>query len=387
MPALPAMLLAVLYILDRAWKMIAIFHFFRSQPPPEPGKLPSLSLIQPVTASPNDLRAVLSLRAQLHYPGRLEQVIVCDEQDADSQAVCREVMERFPAWKPRLALAKSADGVAMKSVKQITGVEFATGDFLCFVDDDILLREDTLAVMARHLLPAEVGAVFGIACYTNWRSLWGGLMSAFVNANALLNYIPMSYVTQPYTITGHLYALKRSDFDAIGGLRGMEERMDDDHELARRVAQAGLLNRQTPALYNVDNELPSLRAFLDQMKRWFVFPREMMMPGVSLRQQVATYLVSLPNLFPGLALLLAVWSGPAAWLTGAACLALFYAVYFLTERFILKESTPGWGWLLLAPVALVLPFQILFLLFSDNVILWRGKRYRVQRGGRYEIVG
>ena len=387
MSSLPAMLAAILYILDRAWKMAVIAHFFRRQPPSMPGDLPSLSLIQPVTASLNDLRAVLTVRAQLPYPGRLEQIIVCDEQDAASQAVCREVMERFPAWNPRLALATSAGGTAMKSVKQLTGVRVATGDMLCFIDDDILLREDTLVILARHLLRAEVGAVFGLACYTNWRSLWGGLMSAFVNANALFNYIPLSYLTQPYTITGHLYALKRSDFDAIGGLNGMEQRIDDDHELARRVMQAGLLNQQTPALYNVDNELPSLRAFLDQMKRWFVFPREMMMPGISLRQQVATYLISLPNLFPGLALLLALWSGAAAWLAVAACLVVAYALCYCTERFILKESTPGWGWLLFLPVTLVMPFQILLLLFSDNVILWRGRRYRVQRGGRYELIG
>jgi ceramide glucosyltransferase len=52
---------------------------------------------------------------------------------------------------------------------------------------------------ARILIPflyqPQVGAVFGLACYTNWRALWSSLMSGFVNANALLSYIPISYLT------------------------------------------------------------------------------------------------------------------------------------------------------------------------------------------------
>ena len=69
-----------------------------------------------------------------------------------------------------------------------------------------------------------------------------------------------------------------------------------------------------------------------------------------------------------------------------ACLLAFYAVYFWSERSILKEKTPGWGWFLLLPVVLILPFQILFLLFSDNAILWRGQKIKVKRDGHFEII-
>ena len=377
-------MLAALYLLDRAWKALAVAHFFRHPQPPAPESWPSLSLIQPVTAGPNDLRAVLTLRAQNPYPGWMEQIIVCDAQDTGSQALVRELMEEFPAWQPRLVLVDSAQGVALKTIKQLAGLEGAAGEIICFIDDDILLRPETLAVLVRHLQPG-VGATFGLACYTNRHTLWGGFMSAFVNAYALLTYIPFTYLSEPYTITGHIYALRRVDFDAIGGLSGMERRLDDDHELARRVRHAGLRNRQTPALYDVDNELPDLPAFLGQMKRWFVFPRQMMLPGTSFRQQFLTLWTGLPNLLPGLLLLIALFQ-PAGWPALAVCLAAFYLVYFWCERAILKRAAPAWVWLLLLLVALVLPFQALFLLFSDNTVLWRGQRYRVRRGGEYEII-
>jgi ceramide glucosyltransferase len=328
----------------------------------------------------------LSIRAQLRYPGELEQIVICDAGDADSQALCRGLMQEFPMWNPKLVLAHSSSGVALKTTKQLAGLELATGQVLCFIDDDILLRQDTLTTFVRYLFQPGVGAVFGLACYTNWCTIWGGLMSAFVNANALLNYIPLTYLTDPYTITGHIYALKRDEFDSIGGLSGMNERLDDDHELARRVLRAGLRNLQTPALYNVDNELPNMRAFLSQMKRWFVFPRELMLPGFPLRQRILTFAISLPNILPGLLFLLAFGGGLPAWFALLACFVVFFLVYFFGERQILKEFAPVWGWFLLLLVALVIPFQIIFLLFSDSTILWRGKRYCVKRDGHFELI-
>jgi ceramide glucosyltransferase len=379
-----AILFAVLYLLDRIWKLLTVVHFFHQAPPNAPQNWPTLSLIQPVTVSPNDLQAVLTRRTQDLYPGGLEQIIVFDAVDATSQALCRGIMEQFPHWQPKIVLTQDS-GIALKTVKQMAGLEEATGEVICFVDDDILLRPETLPTLVSHL-EVGVGATFGLACYTNWSTVWGGLMSAFVNANALSNYIPITYLTEPYTITGHIYALRRADFDAIGGLSGMAQRLDDDHEVARRVVHAGLRNCQTPALYDVDNELSTLAAFLAQMKRWFVFPREMMLPGTSLRQQILTTATSLPNLLPGFILLIALID-PSAWLALSVCLLAFYAIYIWDTHAYLKRATPLWAWPLLLLVAVILPFVILILLFSDNTIHWRGQKIHVKRGGEYEIIG
>ncbi len=373
------------YIFDHAWKVAAIWHFFRQKPAPTPDPWPTLSLIQPVTAGPNDLMRVLAIRAQNPYPGKLQQIIICDEGDSVSLTGCMSLMQQFPNWQPELVLVPSSNGTAAKTVKQLAGLKTATGKVLCFIDDDILLRPDTLSSLVLHLQPG-IGATFGLACYINWQTVWGGLMSAFVNANALLNYIPLTYLTQPYTITGHIYALKKADFDTAGGLSGMEARLDDDHELARRVTRSGLLNRQTPAIYDVDNELSTLRSFLDQMKRWFVFPKKMMLPYVPLQQKFLTIATSLPNLLPGLVLAGSFGGNLFSWLALSTCLLVFFGVYFYCERSILKTQTPAWAGPLLLLVLLVLPFQILFVLFSDNVILWRGKRYRVRTGGEYELI-
>ena len=383
---LVAIVLALVYILDRLWKVAAIWSFFSRSSLPEPLEWPALSLIQPVTASPNDLRTVLTSRAQAQYPLPVEHIIVLDGQDAPSQSLCRELMQLFPEWNPNLVLVDAPNGIALKTVKQIAGLQAATGEVLCFIDDDILLRSDTLKILVRYLYQEGIGSTFGLACYTNWRSVWSALMSAFVNANVLLNYIPLTYITEGFIITGHLYAFKRKDFQAINGLSGMEHRLDDDHELARRVVKAGLRNLQTPAIYDVDNELPTLRDFINQMKRWFVFPRELMLPGMRTSAQVVTFIASVPNLVPGLLLALAIFGGWVAGLAAAICLLVFYAVHFWSKERYLKSPLPSAGWLLFPLVAFILPYQIVLSLFSSSTVIWRGQRLRVKRGGEYDVV-
>jgi ceramide glucosyltransferase len=377
-------LLIMIYFLDRAWKMVCIYLFFKRQKPYMPPDWPRLSLVQPITKSPNDLHAVLAIRAANPYPGVIEHILVFDEQDVGSQDHCRKLSVLYPGWNPKIVLVNSETGIASKTTKQLAGLQYANGGVFCFIDDDILLRKDTLEILVTHL-QAGVGAVFGLACYTNWHSVWGGLMSAFVNANALANYIPPTYLADPFSIIGHIYALNAAIFTRIGGLNGMEERLDDDHELARRVMKHGLLNVQTPAIYDVDNELPNSKAFAAQLKRWFVFPREMMLPGAGLSASLLTYLTSLPNLLPMLVLVLAIFAGENAWL-GLIPVVFFYGMLIICDRAYLGTKTPWWGWILFPLVALIIPYLVMAFLFTGNDIIWRGQKIRVQRGGGYEII-
>lgn len=326
---------------------------------------------------------MLSIRAKQPYPGKLQQVLILDELDSETQLLCNKLMEKFPEWQPEIIKIKSDTGIASKPNKLLSGLKVATGEVLCFIDDDILLRNDTLQTLVYNLKPG-IGSTFGLACYTNWKNFWSGLMSAFVNANALLNYIPLANLLDPYSITGHIYAIKRIDFEFVGGFKDMESRLDDDHELARRIMASGLKNKQTSALYDVDNYLPSMQWFFNQMKRWFIFPREMMLPEVSLVSKILTLITSLPSLLPGIIILLTL-GNIQAWPYLVIVIIISYLIYFLGTRYYLHTTSPQWVVPLIIIVTFIIPFQILFFLFSDNSITWRGQKLRIQKGGKYEI--
>lgn len=380
--------LALIYIFDRVLKLVAVAHFFRRPPAPAPPVWPTVTLIQPVTRATHDLNATLRTRTALDYPAPQQHLLVCDAADTATQSLVRALIAAHPDWAAQLLLAAPDGGaIASKITKIEIALPHATGDVLVCVDDDIALRPNALRVLVPPLFQPGIGATFGLACYTNWSNIPSALMSAFVNANALLSYIPLTYLTDPFTITGHCFALRRTVWHAAGGLSGMPGRFDDDHELARRVRGLGLRAAQTPLIYDVDNRLGTLAAYRAQMRRWFAMPRVAMAPFLTPREQMASLLGSAASLIPPLLLVLAALRRTrVAWGALAAALACFAGGYAWCERAYLRRHTPSCRWPLVVVSALFTPLEVLAALAAGNEIEWRGQRLRLARGGGYEVL-
>jgi len=376
--------LAAVFAADRLAKTAAVVHFFR-RAPPEPLGWPTVTLLQPITRGAN-LPATLGARGRLAYPAPIQYLFVCDTHDAESQAVCRAWQADFPACTAQVIPVEAGGArAAAKTRKLVAGLAAATGAVIVCIDDDVAPRPDTLRVLVPYLDLPRAGAVFGLACYTRWTNGPTSLMSAFVNAYALLTYLPLTYLTAPFTVTGHLFALRRATLDAIGGFAGMEDNVGDDHQVAVRLHARGLRSVQTPLIYDVENDFADWRAYTAQMKRWFVFPRQALLPYMTAHQQVIALVGSLGNLAPGLLAGLALLTRRHA-VAGAlgASLALFAAIYAAGEACYLQRRTPLHRWPAVLAVALLQPAQIIAALLTDNTVEWRGKRIRVLRGGTYE---
>lgn len=378
-------LVPALYAVDRALRLLAIRAFFGRPAPPAPEAWPTLTVIVPITRSPNDLRAALTAHAQVRYPGAVQYLLVCDAADAVAQALVREQIAAHPAWNARMLMARpDTGGIATKIAKQHTALPHANGEVLAFIDDDVRLPPDAFEILVRYLLTPGTGAVFGLARYIAWETPWSALMSLFVNAWALPSYVPLTYLMEPYTITGHCFALRREVFDTIGGLEGMARRVDDDHELARRVRAHGLRCVQTPLIYAIENRLPTAQAYHSQLRRWFILPRQTMIPQLTQREQALTTLASAGNILPPLALFWALLRRSRAPL--AACVLIFCGCYAYVERRYLGGATPLRRLPLLLITALFTPLHLLAASLGEPVIHWRGQTLRIGRDGVIEVL-
>jgi ceramide glucosyltransferase len=264
----------------------------------------------------------------------------------------------------------------------------AHSEVYCFIDDDIALRPGALCQFLSHVKQPGVGAVFGLACAVSWDSLWSGLMSLFVNSNALLSYVPLTYLLDPFTITGHYFAIPRQHFEAADGLNSLSRNVGDDAALARQLRRIGLGVVQAPVIYNVANALPHWGDYAGQLKRWFVFPRQVVLPYLTRRESLISSLLSLDLFLPSLSLLLALINPrPRSLLALGLVLLIFISLDWLCERRYRQRATPLWGWLLLPLVACITPLQILWaLLLAGPEIVWRGRRLKIAPGGEFEVL-
>lgn len=386
-----AYILAALFAFDRLLKFLAVVSFFRRPRPAPPEQWPTVTLLQPITTGASNLREALRARARLAYPASIQHLLICDAQDTESQALVAAYLDKFPELCAEVILVepenRAAGGVVRKLDKLQAALPRANGAVFCFVDDDVILRPDSLQVLAPYLFAPGVGVAFGLPCFTNWQTVWSSLISMLINAHMLLSFVSLTFLTAPIRINGHVFAFRREQFERVGGFDGMERQIDDEFAIPQRLRIYGLRAVQTPLIYDIDNALASARAYNRQFKRWFVMPRQAMMPALTLRQKLVAALVSFTLPLPGIVALLALWTrSRSVWLALSGCLGVFAAVYTLCERRYLQRRMPLRRWLLLPVVAVWTPLHIVWTMLHGNEVEWRGQHLLLRRDGTAEIV-
>ncbi|MBF6590430.1 MAG: hypothetical protein IVW57_07840, partial [Ktedonobacterales bacterium] len=142
----------------------------------------------------------------------------------------------------------------------------------------------------------------------------------------------------------------------------------------------------TPLIYDVANDLASAAAYHAQMKRWFVFPRQHLLPALTRGERLALLAGSAGTYAPSLlGALAALTRRRGAVIALATCLGLHAAIYSFCEVRWLGRRTPLRRWPLVPVVALVTPVHILWALLTGNEVEWRGQRLRIVREGAFEV--
>lgn len=366
-------LLALIYHADRWLKMLNVATWFRQEP--QLRDAPSLTLLNPITAGVYELEQQLRSRLEQEYPGPVQHLWILDQDDQENQAICARIAAAYPDLTIQLLTVPPNRGpIASKIAKLNAAVPQATGAVLVFIDDDVRLRPGHLRRSVAHLEQPGVGAVFGLACYVNWNTVGSSLMSGFVNANALPSYLLQDRLSEPYTITGHVFCLRREVYERYGGLAGREHYSGDDHELARQVRRQGLRCVQTPVIYDVTNQLETVGDYVGQMRRWFVFPRQTMLPYLPRSEQVLTMAGSAANGLPPLVAAGAlVTRKTGAWGWAMSMLLSYGFSTWLLERLWLGRRTPAGRWPLVVAGAIIDPLMILAALGGEPRVRWRGQ--------------
>ncbi len=383
------LLVGLLMLCERVWKHWLVIRFFR-RPVPASLKEPALvSIVQPVLSGDPTMFACLERSLRLSSRYRLEFIWLVDSDDSAGQRICEQLMARYPKRAVRLiSLLPPPEGCNPKTFKLIEGAKAARGEILCVLDDDTMLPDHSLESCLPFLDQPGVGLAFGLPYYVNFSDPWSSMVSAFVNSNSLLTYIPYTVVTQPFTINGMFYAMRREVLEEIGGFEAIEHIFADDFAVAQLLRSHGYRLAQTPLCHGISTQVRGPRHYLNLIQRWFVLPRESLLRHLDLRDRGVVYGLGLvPALFP-LLLVLCLLVRPSRRLWGYALLysGYNYAIFAHFNRRYLKEATP-WRKSWLVPVMQVIfPIQLLVALLSPQRINWRGNIVEVERGGGFHYV-
>jgi ceramide glucosyltransferase len=337
-----------------------------------------VSLLKPLKGKDPGLRDnILSFCSQ-DYP---EYEVLLGFTDPADEAIplAEEIAASQKKGKVRVIIRSDLPGVNRK-VPNIQGLtEAATHPLLAVSDSDMRVDKDYLKTVVREFLDKEdTGLVTCLYKITAPESLGAALESL----SQALDFIPSVLVARRLEgVTFGLGAsllLSRKALDEIGGFSSVADYLADDYQIGNRIWKKGhkiILSHYV--LEDVVGKMSVKRHILHQL-RW-----------------ARTYRASRPKGYLGygithvlpLSLLFLILHGPAV-----SALALVGAVLVLRLflGFIIYRKVIGhrkWlKWLPLLPFRDVASFLIWCWSFSGRKVSWRGRCFRVLRGGKIVAV-
>lgn len=381
--------MGLVMLLEKAWRHLLVVRFFRRPLPQATGKVGLVSILQPILSGDPTMPSCLERSLQLRSSYPLEYLWLVDTDDPHAQRICMDLCRKYPGREVDVVvMPPPAERQNPKMVKLVEGARLANGDVLCVLDDDTQLPDGGLEKCVPYLDQPGVGLAFGLPYYLSFSNLWSSLVSYFVDSHSLLTYIPYTALSEPFTINGMFYAVRRGTLEAVGGFNGLEGMLADDFAVAQRFRRNGYRLAQTPLLHGISTHVTGPGHYLSLIQRWFIFPRESLMRHLKPREQAVLYGFGLaPSVFP-LLLLASLLARPSRRkaLYSLLYFVYSYAVFAHINKRHLGEAAPWSNSWLVPAIQAAFPLQLLAALLSPQRITWRGHVMQVERGGGFRFV-
>jgi ceramide glucosyltransferase len=355
--------------------IFAVYDFFTRENE-DNEEIPSfpVSVLKPLKGKDPELREnILSFCSQ-DYPD-YEVLLGFTDPDDEALTVAEEIAASQKKGKVRVIISSDRPG-ANRKVSNIQGLaEAARHPMLALSDSDMRVDKHYLRTIVREFLNHEntglVTCLYKIAVPES-------LGAALESLSLAVDFIPSVLVARrlegvTFGLGASLLVSKKA-LDDMGGFSVLADYLADDYQLGNRICKEGyriVLSRYV--IEDVVGKLSVTGHVLHQL-RW-----------------ARTYRVSRPKGYMGygithvlpLSLLFLLLHGPAAFsltLVGAV-LALRCLLAFLMYRKVLRRRK--WlKWLPLLPLRDVSSFLIWCWSFSGRRVYWRGRYFRVLRGGK-----
>jgi 1,2-diacylglycerol 3-beta-glucosyltransferase len=325
---------------------------------------PRVSILVAARNEEAQIERCLRSLAALNYPsGRLE-ILIADDNSTDATAA---IIAGFIQDKPQFRLLHVGPplGSARGKANALAYLcRAAATDYFLFTDADMALAPGWVAGMLAALAPG-VGVVTGIT------TAGGGLFGRLQGLDWLFGLNLIRLLADwglPATAVGNNMLVTRAAYEATGGFENIDFRVSEDLQLFQAVVAQGygFRNLCEPQVLGVSMPQPTVRALLDQRKRW--------MTGAG---TLPWYLSGLFWLYAGFYAVL-FWPGfmPLQWVASIYLLKIGLQTAFLSITLRQAGRRASLGTLLLyEPYLCLMSLLVLGYVLWPSPVEWKERRY------------
>lgn len=345
------------------------------------GFMPPVSLLKPLHGAEPNLEAHLESFFRQDYPQF--EILFCARSAQDQGlATARRVAARYPQVPARFLSTGEATYINAKVSSLELMAAAAEHDVFIISDSDVRVAPNYIREVVAPFADDATGAVTCLYRGVADRSFWSKLEAAGMSVEMTSGVLTANLLEGMKFALGPTMAVRRRCVERMGGFGVLGPYCSDDFLLGAKVAEEGemvVLSRHV-----IDHIILnlSLLTSLQHQTRWMKstrFSRPLGHLGTALTFSVPFGLVACAGAF-----------GLHRPLLGMALLA-----YSVIQRMVLAgllgaravEEPHLLRTILLYPLRDLLGFGCWAASYAGSTILWRGRRYRLTRGGLMHAVG
>jgi len=344
------------------------------------GPAPPVSLLKPLDGEEPNLDAHLASFFDQDYPHF--EILFCARSASDpGLAVARRVAARYPHIPTRFLSTGDQTYINAKVSSLELMHAAAQHEIFIISDSDVRVARNYVHEVAAPFADQKVGAVTCLYRGVAERGLWAKLEAAGMSVEMTTGVLTANLLEGMKFALGPTMAVRRSCVEAMGGFGVLGPYCSDDFLLGEKVASQG----QTVVLSHhvIDHVILNLSwtASLRHQTRWMKstrFSRPLGHLGTALTFSlpfgILASLAAFAQHRPALALVALAWS-----ILNRALLAALVGAFAVEESHLLRT-------IFLYPLRDLLGFGCWAASYAGSTILWRGRTYRLSRGGRMHPV-
>ncbi len=342
---------------------------------------PPVSLFKPLHGAEPNLEAHLESFFRQDYPEF--EILFCARTAGDAgMEIARRVAQRHPQIPTRFLSTGEDTYINAKVSSMELMAAAARHDLWIISDSDVRVTPNYVREVVGPFASEKVGAVTCLYRGVTYGNLWSQLEAAGMSVEMTAGVVTANLLEGMKFALGPTMAVRRRCAERMGGFGVLGPYCSDDFLLGEKVAEQG----ETVVLsqHVIDHIILNLSfaASVQHQVRWMKSTR-----------------FSRPLGHLGTAL---TFSVPFGLLASVAAMAmhrpetgLVLLAYSVAQRMILAAAMAIFGVeehhplraVLLYPLRDLLGFGCWAASYADSTILWRGRRYRLSRGGLMHAVG
>jgi ceramide glucosyltransferase len=337
---------------------------------------PAIALLKPLRGADPDLERHLESFFLQGYPS-FEILFAVRRADDPAVAITERLMARYPNVPARLILTGEPPYANAKVYSMEKMAEAASADILVITDSDTSVSKDYLQSVAAAFAPEEVGAATSLYRGAPGADLWSKLEALGMSTEFMAGVVVANHLEGMKFTVGPSMAVRRDCLRAIGGFAAMADYLADDFVLGHWASEAGYQVALMPQPVTHHATALGFKTSFIHRLRWnrssrFSRPAGYIGQGFTYGLPWAALLSFAAPYWWSWALLLAVAA------------ARFWLAYELGARLLGDRESLRRFWLI--PLQDMLSFATWIGGFAGREIVWRGERYRLLEGGKFEPV-